>query len=338
MSSTVDIPALLSRSPSPQTPVTFAKDDKYFFESGDCTFLVEGVLFKLHKFNLCRDPDSMFSNMFKDANGEESEIIPLSDTADDFRGLCWAMYAIGDEIFELATQKTIADINVRKYAGILDTAHKYLLHHYEKLAWMIARANSSAVPNYIQGCSEDELEYMIGLAARCVSSAPELLALVEDGWLARIKQGQLSYSRALTAAELHGRRKFEGDVYMELRRKLRAGPPMASLSRGFSALNLTRVQLDRLLLGNALLSNVFSNLNTADAMPRTSTGSCSYHYECQDQWNNLCASVGDDPLARALLYCRDYQCIKSYLESMGITPQTQIADFFLGPEEINEPR
>jgi hypothetical protein len=54
----------------------------------------------VHKWVLCRDPDSMFRDLFSipqgpQAKDHESETIPLfDDSAKEFCALCWAVYAL----------------------------------------------------------------------------------------------------------------------------------------------------------------------------------------------------------------------------------------------------
>ncbi|KAF7364778.1 BTB domain-containing protein [Mycena venus] len=83
---------------------SLVNDDKYFFDDGDCMFIVGGFLFKLHRLFLSRDPESVFRDMFRipqgsTTAGNELDPIPLTeDSADDFRALCWALYALPGEI------------------------------------------------------------------------------------------------------------------------------------------------------------------------------------------------------------------------------------------------
>lgn len=56
-------------------------------------------IFQLHKWALCRDPDSMFRDMFSipqgpEAKGDLDPILLSDDTAEEFRSLCWAVYAL----------------------------------------------------------------------------------------------------------------------------------------------------------------------------------------------------------------------------------------------------
>ncbi|KAF7299849.1 hypothetical protein HMN09_00991900 [Mycena chlorophos] len=264
MSSSEEIPSTptsLTNDSEKDLVVVPVKDEKYYFDYGDCTFLVEGVLFKVSRFPFCRDPDSVIGNMFADAKGDPSDPIPLpQSSAEDFRALCWAMFALPDEMCDVGVNP--GSVPVRQYLRIVDIAHKYLLTHYERWAWKMARKVNNAVEGYLDTCAEDELEHMLDLGLRCQDSesAPELLGLVEAAWVARAKSGAVSSSRALTVAEERGRRKLQGEIYWNLRDKLVDGPVVASLETGLSSFGLTETQLNRLLWGHAMLSQCFRSL------------------------------------------------------------------------------
>ncbi|KAJ7069365.1 hypothetical protein C8F01DRAFT_1112429 [Mycena amicta] len=330
-----------STSPSPTASAEVKvpeKDEKYYFDDGDCTFLVEGVLFKLHKFNLRRHPESMFCNLFKDANGEKSETIPLDDSAEDFRALCWVMYALPGEMYLVLTAP--GSVNVRQYLRILDVAHKYILPHYESWAWTMARIVPTALPSYLDNCSEDDLEYIIAMALRCNLSAPELLDLVEVAWIARIKQGKVSYQRALTVGEIHGRRIIQATVYMELRKQIVSGPAIASAEFGFSHFQLSDLQLYRLLLGHALLSNLARVVTPLPTLPRPAGRNCTSHHNCQSVWGNFAQNIHDSAsLERTRAHASGigYPCVVEYVDTLlgsRNPPMTLVADCFLGPEPV----
>ncbi|KAF7314778.1 hypothetical protein MKEN_00951900 [Mycena kentingensis (nom. inval.)] len=308
------------------------RDPDYFFEDGDYTFLVEDVLFKLPKFHLCRDPESMFCHMFHDATGQSAEPIRLDDTADDFRALCWAMFASPSTMYTISTRP--GDVEVRKYLRVLDIAHKYLLSEYEKWAWTLARVIPTAIPQYLDVCSEDDLEHLIDLARRCSESAPELFDLVEFAWIARVRDDGLSYTRALTFGEERGMRAFQTEIYMELHRQINSATKISSPAAGFSQLGLTKTQLDRLLRGHALLSDPDQNPlaprpNTLPPLPH-----CHVHQVCQSHWRQVEVDPSD---AHSILVARhgihgNYYCVDAELERMlSELKKAPIADYFLGP-------
>ncbi|KAJ7160181.1 hypothetical protein C8R46DRAFT_1223674 [Mycena filopes] len=126
--------ATLSVSDDPQRATQPVQDDKYFFQDGDCVFLVEGTLFKLHKWSLCKDPESMFSGMFSLPQvglAQQMEPIPLcGDTARDFRALCWALYALPCEFQDQNGCCT----DISRLVAVANMSHKYTLPTFERFA------------------------------------------------------------------------------------------------------------------------------------------------------------------------------------------------------------
>nr|GAT61395.1 predicted protein [Mycena chlorophos] len=325
------------------------KDEKYYFEKGDCTFLVEGVLFKVARFHFCRDPDSVFANMFSDAKGDLSEAIPLpNDTAECFRALCWAMYALPAEMRTAYTNPST--VPVEKYLRILDVAHKYLLTDYENWAWNMAQSIPNGVEAHLTACTEDALEHIFDLALRCGGCAPELLALVEKAWLDRVVAGTVTYQRALTVAEDRGRRKLQGDIYWHLHQKLVDGEVVTSPESGFAAFDLTETQLRRLLWGvGLLLQRRSAKADQSTPLKKTSTGSCSnYHCRvygpqsnssCSAAWMHEIGTVQYNPnwMAQTKNNYSSHTCLVEHLDRLWqdwqalFGPGGAIADYFLGP-------
>ncbi|KAJ7069359.1 hypothetical protein C8F01DRAFT_1112411 [Mycena amicta] len=330
-----------SPTPGPR-PV---KDKKYYFDDGDCTFLVDGVLFKLHKSILSKNPDSAFRHMFQDAKEEDSDIIELGDRAEDFRSLCWIIYATPLEIVHLASRPD--EVGVRKYLSVLELAHKYMLSDLETWAWNMARVKPPMVPNYLDICSPDELEHMFSLATRCQESVPDFPALVETAWLTRLKRGELSSGQALTIGEFHGRRAFQGDVYMHLRGILIAGPVLTSPALGLSHLGLTKAQEQRLLLGWTILSNHMGGLKKllSNDVPQADPNCSNHYYDCRNKWDDIHPRYSVDqpesmfPWLAAVEKLRRSQplskCLRLHIDSIApyMASSFTLADYFLGPEQ-----
>ncbi|KAF7299832.1 hypothetical protein HMN09_00990100 [Mycena chlorophos] len=350
--------AMATLPPAPSTmatafPRASARDETYYFETGDCTFLVEGVLFKISRLTLCRDAGSMFSGMFTTAHGNnssDSEPIPLDDPVEDFRALCWVMYALPEEMYAVSTDPS--SVQVKKLLRILNVAHKYILLSYEKWAWMMLRKIPNAIPLYLQNYDEEELERMLDLGVRCRASAPELLDLVESAWMAGIKAQRVSYTRALAAGEAHGRRNFQADIYLELRNQLLTGPIVASPKLGFSHFGLRPTQLNRLLVGHALMSHClrtgspssrvddFDVDNVPDRLSFRSTLFPHVHETCHIAWRSLqpVRSRAWIIQMRNNLGVANQSCIGQHLDHLfknwkpDNNSLVDVADYFLGVE------
>ncbi|KAF7314803.1 hypothetical protein MKEN_00954700 [Mycena kentingensis (nom. inval.)] len=322
----MDAPISLPSGPvppdrEPDTSGAPHPDAEYFLEDGDFTFCIQDVLFKLPKFTLCLDRGSMFYNMFHDIRGDAAEVIPLDDSPEDFRFLCWAMFAPRSEMHAVSREPD--DIDVRKFMRILEIAHKYMLRDLEGWAWSVAQLKNSGqgVPQYLDACSQLELARLLGLGLRCTTSAPDLLPLVETAWIKRIRRGDLSHSFALTTCELHGRWDLQADVYIDLRRRLFTGPALHPPASILTQFKLTDRQLDALLLGHARLTLVCSVLDPANDFQENLPAQplCTEHeWACQDAWRSSVSSFQQyrhSPVAmfeRAYSYAADsttYPCL-----------------------------
>ncbi|KAJ7133538.1 hypothetical protein C8R44DRAFT_730672 [Mycena epipterygia] len=254
-------------------------DETYFFDDGDCMVLAGGIVFKLHKWALCRDPDSMFRDMFNIPQGPQSVLdgIPeCSDSADDFRALCWAVYALPAEI--LLQNEREADIT--RLAAVANMCHKYILPSFE--SWALDIVWSHCQPridylddrpchpgiDYLSDCPPDMLCRIFEAAQ--AGGRPDLCTLVEERWLPRLKTGELQLRQALDFGEKHGRRKFLGDAYYQQALDMKSCVPTIDPSQpmDLSQSNLTDMQMHRLLSGYCSLS-VFLKRLGAYTIPNT---------------------------------------------------------------------
>ncbi|KAJ7740238.1 hypothetical protein DFH07DRAFT_839322 [Mycena maculata] len=230
------------------------RDEKYFFGDGDCVFLVRGILFKLHKWALCRDPDSMFRDMFdipQDFQAKVLDPIALSDDIADFRALCWAVYALPMEI-ELQN-KSGADLV--RLTAVAKMSHKYTLVSFEAWALTLIRTHCQLTSgDHLDGCPQEMLCRIFEAAEK--GGQQDLCDLVEETWLRRLKSGEFPLRHALDFGEEHNRRAFLGKAYYQqaLVMKLLAAPIGTSGASDFSQSNLTHEQMYRLLSGHCSLS------------------------------------------------------------------------------------
>ncbi|KAJ7105068.1 hypothetical protein C8R43DRAFT_227057 [Mycena crocata] len=323
--------------------------ETYFFDDGDCIFLVEGVLFKLHKWSLSRDPDSMFRGMFNIPQGSLQttlDPIPLSgDSADEFRALCWAVYALPNEIHLQMTR----DADVTRLINVATMCHKYTLPVFENWALDMLCIQCQAPLDHLATCPQDVLDRIMALGAKC--NHDHLLGLVEVTWISRIKSGALQGSDALVSGERHGRRRFLGEVYYQLNKQIHLDSATLTPTRGFSHLNLTDKQLLRLLSGHVLLSAFWKQLSQSAIKPRV--GGCNTHNSCAELWKEVPwdPSDGSDVLA-ALLKARNFllwdpvigrprpapfyvsaSCIAEHINGFHASVFAGgIAPYFLGPD------
>nr|GAT61387.1 predicted protein [Mycena chlorophos] len=213
--------------------------------------------------------------MAVDANPDWSlGYIPLDDSAEDFRALCWAMYSSPTEMYAVWTTPTTVD--VKTYLRIVHIAHKYLLTEYETWAWLMARKSGNAVSSHLNHCSEDELEHMLALAFRCEYSASELLELVETAWVRRIQCGQVSCEHALVVAETHNESIPPGSRI--------PSPEQAAHRRSEHPEARRRPLMSHQYVDRQVVF-VWPEKPALDVIPRHD--SCGYHPSCEMEWEKL---------------------------------------------------
>ncbi|KAF7364773.1 BTB domain-containing protein [Mycena venus] len=307
-------------------------DDKYFFDDGDCMFLADGVLFKLHKLFLCRDPESMFRGMFSMPQNQmmDLDLITLSgDTAEEFRELCWVVYALPNEIYLQATP----DADIPKLLKVAKMSHKYSLPTFESWALdmiLIQCKPLAGAPGHLSVCGEDILLDLMTLAL--LSNHSQLLDLVEENWLSRLRTGNLPCKCALIAGEKHGRTVFLAEVYYHLNKEL--GKTRLPTTSPFSHLNLTDTQLLRLLSGSTLLSNFWTHLRR-DPLPQKSSQCYGQHHSCLQVWSGApWAQDTFDPVA-GLKAVQNYftggwkqRCPGLHIEQ--VITDFRVVDYFFG--------
>ncbi|KAJ7506715.1 hypothetical protein B0H11DRAFT_1676799, partial [Mycena galericulata] len=228
-------------------------DETYFFDNGDCEFLAGSVIFRLHRLMLCRDPDSMFRGMFDVPQGTLTETvstIKADDSAEEFRALCWALYALPTEIQLQNEQGT----DLARLLAVARMCHKYTLSSFEKWALNMVWIHCQPGMDYLDTCSQDMLCEIFEAAEK--GGRQDLCGLVEQRWLRRLKSGKLPLRHALDFGEMHHRRAFLGDAYYQQALDLKS---LASIKDGsaaadFSQSNLTHEQLHRLLSGYCSLA------------------------------------------------------------------------------------
>ncbi|KAJ7716478.1 hypothetical protein DFH07DRAFT_706009, partial [Mycena maculata] len=226
-------------------------DDKYFFDDGDCMILTEGILFKVHRWALSRDPESMFRNMFALPQVPHADSEPIQTSGDsphDFRALLWALYALPDEI-QLQNEP---GADIASLVIVANMAHKYSLMTFEAWALGIIWLHCQPGRDYLDGCPQEMLDRVFEAAES--GGRQDLCGLVEERWLPRLQSGQLQLRHALDFGEKHGRRGFLATAYYQQARDMKSFAPSIGNATDFSQSNLTHDQIHRLLSGYCSLS------------------------------------------------------------------------------------
>ncbi|KAJ7606567.1 hypothetical protein DFH06DRAFT_240104 [Mycena polygramma] len=242
-----------------QHETVYHKDTEYFFENGDCIFEVVGVYFKLHKLFLSRDRESMFPDMFNIPQGSTTEgqaLDPIrlsGDTIEDFRALCWALYALPTEI----QSQNDPEANIERLVAVARMSNKYCLSSFETWALGIVWIHCRSDRDYLNGCAENMLGEIYEAAAAWGRQPADLCSLVEQKWLSRLRRRDLQLRHALDFGEAHGMQAFLAEAYYQQARDMKALAPKlvtGSEVADLSTLDLTSSQMHRLLSGYCSLS------------------------------------------------------------------------------------
>ncbi|KAF9483577.1 hypothetical protein BDN70DRAFT_918313 [Pholiota conissans] len=214
-------------------PDLLVRDDTYYRENGDCVIRVGSVLFKIHRILLERDA-SAFLNMFSMPQGNDPALansdndpLVLFDDVDDFRALCWIIYALPTVYMQ---QSKLETADMKNLVSLYLIAQKYHFDAHESFARDLLRQHCSAIqagsspnPNYLFSCPESRLEDMLRIAAfteeTSVADAESFLFVLQKVWIIRLKDTNESAAFALGVGEELGLRDFmAGLYYLELTR------------------------------------------------------------------------------------------------------------------------
>ncbi|KAJ7740228.1 hypothetical protein DFH07DRAFT_982778 [Mycena maculata] len=317
------------------------QDEKYFFADGDCMFLADGVIFKLHKLLLSRDTESMFRGMFSIPQGSLTQAMALDpilvdDTQDEFRALCWAVYALPTEI-QLENQP---GADLARLVAVAAMSHKYTLPSFETWALDMIIFHCQPGKDYLDTCSQDMLRRIFEAADK--GGRQDLCTLVGKRWLPRLKTGELQLRHALDFGEMHRRREFLADVYYQQVVDMQSFAPTMGRSPAtdISQSNLTPEQLHRLLVGYCSISLTWHRFRGSTVPPNAGCSNKSRH---RAMLVDLLVQDPDGPLdvlralqdakarATASFECR---CRESYIEDLISKFALSIPDhFLLGDDE-----
>ncbi|KAF9525857.1 hypothetical protein CPB83DRAFT_771267 [Crepidotus variabilis] len=250
------------------------RDEQFYLEDGSCVFLVEDILFNVHRSILSKD-NSSFSTMFSlpqgtnevEGRSDDNPIILMGDSPEEFRHFLWALYALPPELKQLTSQAA----NLGHLIDITRVANKYSFKSIETWALdaiqdYVNRKPSpilSAIPpphNYIfTGYSnlrllpsgsmtptdtENQLTRLIRLAQLCQH---DRLLNTMINLLRQLMSSSVQYAYlAMTLADELDLRSLRGAAYLEVMQKavvvkkvkldvLKLGSPSAAVPGSSSA-------------------------------------------------------------------------------------------------------
>ncbi|KAI0365697.1 hypothetical protein BV20DRAFT_1046566 [Pilatotrama ljubarskyi] len=302
---------LLLSMPGPRLPY---RDPTYYINDGNSVLLVENTLFRVHRSVLTKDK-SAFETMFQ-LSGEtdstrsdssmtaaqegESDDNPIrlqGDTADEFRALLWALYALPHEL----TIAMTAEADSTQLVNLVRITHKYqfrsvmnwglsALHHYysrsgafdDVLTTVAAPTPGAPTLPATPGHSPSHpptLVQITELAALCERA--DLLELAMARWKRLIGEGR-DLALALTTGERFNLRPVVGLAYHALMLRGKAHWDAEAA--------LTRAQRVRLLAGYYALTKLWEAL-PGQPPPLTHGARCASQQRCAKAFGTLWRTV-----------------------------------------------
>jgi len=275
-----------------------SRDPEYYISDGNTVLLVETTLFKVHRSTLTKDKstfDSMFSldsdlrshtssndtSIGPEGESDDNPIRLQGDTADEFRSLLWALYALPHELMVALTPKA----NSLQLFHLARITHKYQFRSIE--TWAL-NALTTCYTRPIPAHSFDEtdgpsLSQITELAALCEQR--ELLDAAITRWKRLLRDGK-DVSLALNISERLNLRGLLGLSYHSMLLKGREGWESDPL--------LTRSQRIRLLSGHYALGRLWERLpNEPPTLTHSTRCTGGSTVRCNQAWGALWKSVLD---------------------------------------------
>ncbi|KAF8885681.1 hypothetical protein CPB84DRAFT_1685331 [Gymnopilus junonius] len=273
----------------PQSALT--RDTNYYKDEsggGFCIFRVENTLFKVHKYVLQREP-SAFGDMFClpviPGNREgmsDDTAIPLTDTAEQFQDLLWALYALPTELYSTSE---VDSPSLERLLNITELTHKYCIASFEK--WALDRLFSLAQDPYIflRRASPEHCARVLKIAALC--NYTRILDAVTQQLIPRILWSDMNRQAILRVAESRGLRRIQGVVhYKDLinmeKASISAGQKLSSYP---SCTELRPQTQERLIAAHHSLINLWECVKSFP--PHFMEHDCPTHLNCLSTWSDL---------------------------------------------------
>jgi len=283
-----------------------SRDPTYYISDGNSVLLVENTLFKVHRSTLTKDK-SAFETMFQlssetdssrsdssmtvaqEGENDDNPIRLQGDTAEEFRALLWALYALPHELM-LATGP---DANCVQLVHLARISHKYQFRSIE--TWALGVLNSyfnlnptafdtlpSSIPptlpnpnNHTTEPSTPSLVQVTELAALCERA--DLLAMAVARWKRQIGEGK-DLALAIGMGERFNLKPVLGLAYYHLMLKGRQHWDTES--------SLSREQRIRLLSGYYSLGKLWDVLSGQPPVI-THSARCTSQQRCTKAWGAL---------------------------------------------------
>ncbi|KAF5360343.1 hypothetical protein D9756_005084 [Leucocoprinus leucothites] len=302
-------------------PSVFSRDDEWYLEDGNVVLLVEHRLFRLHKFMLTRESDffrtllslpqrNVTSDGKIEGESDDCPIICTGDTYEDFKALCWAIYARAADIL---AEHVYATSNIPRLVRVTALSHKYNFTAIE--TWTFGVLSKHA-KDYQIGLFAKYGEWaavgrILNLAVKCHQDA--LARQIEKDWVSLITDpsGTIWEEACVTALSVAENslelREFHGKAYYTLlratsifatgsQRTLGSENPVKTVSILDQpiSINLSRHRWQRLYTGYWSLSCLRVKLAHPPALGDSPPCSDNHVRDCVPAWQAWWKGILDD--------------------------------------------
>ncbi|KAK7018604.1 hypothetical protein R3P38DRAFT_3274651 [Favolaschia claudopus] len=340
--------------------ISVARDPKYYQVNGDCKIRVGNTLFSIHRSLF--EPDFLaFQSMLQlnSASGltDENPIILARDTAEHFRALCWALYALSNSLTPEQTEGN----SIELLTDLAFISHKYQLATIQSWSMNAIRRKCDHdiclwdnEKSYLIHCPDHLLSILLRLFVLYDETALQLL--VTNSWITRLtSELPLSaFSTAFEFAEDNKLRTFLGQLYYARLTVADHESRHATFPQvNFPLQELEERHVQRIMRGSWALSNAWQNLLLSLPSLPAHSGCQQHDSKCIPEWKKLWASASTrgsvSDIRSKLRYIRDCLVNASYYGngriSLGcitagqsivvpLIEKVELAfpDYFLGPE------
>jgi hypothetical protein len=272
------------------------RDSAYYYSDGNTVLLVENTLFKVHRSALTKEK-STFESMFSldsdlrsssthnsgvtvEGESDDNPIRLQGDTADEFRSLLWALYALPHELEGAMTTKAIS----LKLFNLARITHKYEFRAIEN--WSLDKLKTiymRPTHSHIDDAEGPNLVQLTELASLCEQR--DLLEAATARWKRLIASGK-DVALAIGMAERLNLRSLLGLAYHAM---LLQGREVWDADQ-----QLTRTHRIRLLSGHYALGRLGERLpNEPPILQHHPRCTGSAQVRCNQAWAGLWRSTLD---------------------------------------------
>jgi hypothetical protein len=271
------------------------RDPEYYkdeSQGGFCIFQVENRLFRVHRFFLMREPSALEDMLrfpeksFNNHGSSDDNPIVLSDTAEQFRDLLWALYARPSDLQKLSDHGDIG-----KLLNISEMAHKYFIGSFR--TWSVQCIYTLAKDGYgpLRNASSEVFARILSIAT--ASGHEKLLDVLTKKLMSRILWHNMSPDPILPIAEKNELRRVQGICYYRQLTKMERDTPRHSYSSGSQLAIPLHISVDkrkRFFRAHNQLVKLWEQLRSNP--PMFGRDGCPSHGLCLDTWMHLWNEAG----------------------------------------------